>query len=74
MNTAQDVKAVLDSFLNQKQISDEYWPAIRDAIADDVALDVLETAEPAEWTDDDVRRAVGRVLCRKLGILILEAV
>ena len=70
MNTAQDVKNVLDSFLNQKQISDEYWPRIRDAIADDVALDVCETADPVDWTDDDVRLAVGRVLCQRLGIEI----
>lgn len=50
-------------------ISRDYSKRIADAIADDVARDIHETADHEDWDMDDVRLAVGRVLCAKLGII-----
>lgn len=49
-------------------ISSDYAPVIINALADDVAQDVWETADRENFNDDDVRMAVGRVLMKRLGI------
>ena len=51
-------------------ISRDYSKSIAEAIADDVARDVHETADHEDWNIDDVRLAVGRVLCKRLGISV----
>ena len=68
-NTSKDdeIKAVLFSMTDCKQISDDYWRRIAEAIADDVVSDIKETADP-EWSRGDMLLAVGRALCNKLGI------
>lgn len=62
------IKSVLLNMKDAKQISDDYWRAIAESIADDVVQNVQETADPDEWNEDDIRLAVGRVLCDRLGI------
>lgn len=49
-------------------ISRDYSKFIADAIADDVARDIHECADHEDWDMDDVRLAVGRVLCKRLNI------
>lgn len=48
-------------------ISDDYTGRIVDAILDDVVEDV-ELCADDDYTPDDVRLAVGRALCDRLGI------
>ncbi len=49
-------------------ITSEYSAKIADAIADKVAEDVMESADPKEWNDCDVRLGSGRVLLKALGV------
>lgn len=49
-------------------ISEDYILPIAEKIVEDVAQDIYETADREEWNSDDVRLAVGRVLCKKLKI------
>lgn len=51
-------------------ISQDYIRPIAEKIAKDVAKDIYEAADPENWNEDDVRLAVGRVLCKKLRIEI----
>lgn len=51
-------------------ISEDYIRPIAEKIVEDVAQDIYETADREEWNSDDVRLAVGRVLCKKLKIEI----
>ena len=51
-------------------ISQDYIRPIAESIVEDVAQDIYETADRKDWNDDDVRLAVGRVLCKKLNIEI----
>lgn len=51
-----------------KGISDDYLSDIVNAIIDDVVRDVDECADSKNWNEDDVKLAVGRVLCERLGI------
>lgn len=62
------IKEMLLGMKDVKQVSDDYWTAIAESIADDVVQNVRETADPEEWNEDDIRLAVGRVLCDRLGI------
>ena len=62
------IGAYEDSLLGS--ISRDYSKSIADAIADDVARDIYECADNEDWNIDDVRLAVGRVLCKRLGISI----
>ena len=66
----EKIRDVMEWLTAGRQLSDEYWPRIIDAILDKVAQDVDECADPDEWNEDDVRLAVGRVLCEALGIEI----
>ena len=49
-------------------ISRDYIRHIAEAVVEDVAEDVYETADGENWGDDDVRLAFGRVLMKRLGI------
>lgn len=49
-------------------ISNDYLRPIAEKIVEDVAQDIYESADAENWNDDDVRLAVGRVLCKKLRI------
>lgn len=49
-------------------ISEDYIRPIAENIVEDVAQDIYETADREEWNNDDVRLAIGRVLCKKLKI------
>lgn len=49
-------------------ISDDYVNDIINDIIDDVYEDVATCADQENWNEDDVRLAVGRVLCDRLGI------
>lgn len=51
-------------------ISQDHIRPIAESIIEDVAQDIYETADREEWDSDDVRIAVGRVLCKKLNIEI----
>lgn len=51
-------------------ISDDYIRKIAEAIIGDVIDDIVETADNDDWNADDLRLAVGRVLCEKLNIEI----
>lgn len=62
------IGAYKDSILGG--ISRDYSKSIAEAIADKVARDIHETADHEDWNIDDVSLAVGRVLCKRLGISI----
>lgn len=51
-------------------ISQDYIGEIAQRIANDVAKDIYETADRDDWGSDDVRLAVGRVLCKRLHISV----
>ena len=48
----------------------EYITPIAGEIAEDVAEDIYATANIEDWQNDDVSLAVGRVLCKRLGISV----
>ena len=48
-------------------ISEDYIGDIMDIILDDVIRDISECANE-DWNDDDIRFALGRVLCEKLRV------
>lgn len=54
--------------LLDKTVTRDYATSIAESIIDDVVEDLSESADVADWDDDDVRYAIGRVLCKKLGV------
>lgn len=50
-----------------KKMTDDYASRICDEIIDDVIEDVVECADE-EWSEGDIKLAIGRVLCNRLGI------
>ena len=56
----------LETFLRMA-MSDDYSGCVAEAIVDDVIEDV-ECCADENYNEDDVRLAIGRVLCEKLGI------
>lgn len=51
-------------------IASDYILPIAEKIASAVAQDIYDTADQDGWNLDDLRLAVGRVLCDRLGIEI----
>ena len=51
-------------------MSSDYSDLVAEAILPDVIADVDECADAEDWNEDDVRLAIGRVLCGKLGIAV----
>lgn len=49
-------------------ITSEYSVKIADAIADKVAVDVLDAAEHNEWNSCDIRLGVGMVILKRFGV------
>ena len=49
-------------------ITSEYSVKIADAIADKVAVDVLETADHKECNSCDISLGVGRVILKRFGV------
>lgn len=68
--TRSYVRRMLDEIWHDRPVSGKYWGKIADKILEEVCEDIEETADKDEWGEDDVRQAVGRVLCTKLGIEI----
>ncbi len=61
-----DVREFVLSLL-KKSISDDYVVYIADNILDDVVEDIKTSADD-DYSDEDVRFAIGRVLINRLGI------
>lgn len=61
-----DVREFVLSLL-KKSISDDYVVYIADNILDDVVEDIKTSADE-DYSDEDVRFALGRVLINRLGI------
>ena len=68
--TRSYVRQILDEIWHDRPVSEEYWGKIVFMILEEVCEDIEATADKDEWSEDDVRLAVGRVLCTKLGIEI----
>lgn len=49
-----------------KIVSDDYHSDVYKLLKDDIVADVIATADPVEWNEDDVRPAIGRVLLDRL--------
>lgn len=47
-------------------VSDDYHSDVYNLLKDDIVEDVVATADPVEWNEDDVRLAIGRVLLDRL--------
>lgn len=62
------IRQTMDLVRDRCPISDDYYGRICDAILPEVEKDVKETADKDNWNEDDVRLAIGRVLCDRLGI------
>lgn len=65
-----DVKLFLDIQFRDA-ISDDYRYDIRRVIQDDVVADVVENSnfhKTGNWSQEDIKLAVGRVLIAKMGI------
>lgn len=56
-------------FMLSKSIATEYAQYISEEISDEVRQDV-ETSADKDFNEDDLRLAIGRVLCEKLNIII----
>ena len=50
----------------RKIVSDDYYSDVYRLLKDDIIEDVIATADPDEWNDDDIRLAIGRVLLDRL--------
>jgi hypothetical protein len=61
-----DVREFILNFL-QKGISDDYVTYITDNILDDVVEDIKTSADK-DYSDEDIKFAIGRVLIKRLGI------
>ena len=61
-----DVREFMLSLL-KKSISDDYVVYIADNILDDVVEDIKTSADE-DYSDEDVKFAIGRVLINRLGI------
>ena len=49
-------------------ITSEYSAKIADAIADKVAMDILESADQKKWNTCDMRLGIGRVILKRFGV------
>lgn len=56
----------LTEFLLSK-LTDDYASRICEAIIEDIIEDVTQCADE-DWSEGDVKLAIGRVLCSRLGI------
>lgn len=61
------VRGIAEELL-RKAMSDDYSDRVASEIMSDVIQDVDECADSDDWNIDDVRLAIGRALCARLGI------
>ena len=54
----------------QKSIGDDYAGYIYTCLSGDLIEDVETACDGEVWNEDDIRMAVGRTLCNRLGIEI----
>ena len=66
---AEEIRAKMNQLL-EPAVADDYRKEIVSALLGDVLEDVEVASEYPEWNDFDVRFAIGRVLCDRLGIEI----
>lgn len=66
---AEEIRAKMDELL-EPAVSDDYRKYIVSALFGDVLEDVMVSSGYPEWNDFDVKFAIGRVLCDRLGIEI----
>lgn len=59
-----------DSHFSANFLSKDYADTILDAIAEDVAQDIMDCADPENYNYSDVRLAISRVLLKRLGIAV----
>jgi hypothetical protein len=50
-------------------VGNDYVEYILNSIMEDVIEDIKETADE-EYSDDDIRFAIGRVICKKFGYYV----
>lgn len=62
------IQQFMTEFEEKPQIAKCYWKQIAEAILDDVVKHINKNADPDEWDEEDVRRAIGSVICERLGI------
>ena len=62
------IQRFMTEFALKPQIASYYWEKIADVIIDDVVKHINKNADPNEWDEEDVRRAIGSVICERLGI------
>ena len=62
----QSLRSYLVSAL-QFTVGNDYVQLVADSILDDVAADIAAAADE-DYNSDDVRMAVGRVLCKRLNV------
>lgn len=69
-NPKEDYETVknISKNLLSKCISDDYVERILDKIIYDIFYDIIICADLDNFNEDDVRLAIGRTLCDKLGI------
>lgn len=60
---------ILDAY-GRAAVPSVYLTQIVDAIAEEVAEDVYTSTNLTDWNSEDVGLAVGRVLCKRLGIAV----
>jgi hypothetical protein len=63
-NIADDIRKILSL-----SVGDDYVEYILNSIMEDVIEDIKETADE-EYSDDDIRFAIGRVICKKFGYYV----
>lgn len=68
-SAAEEIRAKVNEML-EPAVADDYRKDIVSAILGDVIDDVEVCSEYPEWNDFDIRYAIGRVLCDRLGIVI----
>lgn len=61
------IRGIAEELL-RRAMSDDYSDRVASEIMSDVIQDVDECADSEDWNIDDVRLAIGRVLCTRLGI------
>ena len=62
------IQQFMTEFEEKPQIAKCYWKQIAEAILNDVVKHINKNADPNEWDEEDVRRAIGSVICERLGI------
>ena len=68
-NATEVIRTKMNEML-ESAVVDDFRKDIVSAILEDVIDDIEVSSEYPEWNDFDIRCAIGRVLCDRLGIVI----